>query len=307
MKTQNNIACLATRSVNIISNRIADEYYHWLAKFNNYLNELEGLTPSEPPKLPSPNKTNLFIENKTKRAIMNLSKAEVIDTVSSILSKNLVHTGVIAKVCLAIDRSGSMGGLYRSGAVQNLVDLALAVGYKFDDDGTIDVFSFNHEGHQECEAKQSDWGKYKLPKVDGGTFYTPVLTDIHKYYNETQEEVIKYGGFLGIGSKHKMVKIPPEGRNDENDNHPVFIIFITDGDSLHSVEDSRFISNMLRLNPSTVVSFLTIGNFKSGMLKTLASRHDNADYNEIEADETVDSLLNKFLSPKICKVLLERN
>jgi hypothetical protein len=51
--------------------------------------------------------------------------------------------GQKAKVAVALDYSGSMQDVYKSGAMQRLVEKALALATQFDDDGSIDFFVFD--------------------------------------------------------------------------------------------------------------------------------------------------------------------
>lgn len=53
-----------------------------------------------------------------------------------------------AKLCIALDISGSMSGLYASGKVDALVERVLALGFRLDDDGMIDVFAFGKYAHE---------------------------------------------------------------------------------------------------------------------------------------------------------------
>ena len=52
-----------------------------------------------------------------------------------------------AKVALCLDISGSMSSLYRGGQIDHLVQRIMALGYRFDDDGEIDVFLFGSNAH----------------------------------------------------------------------------------------------------------------------------------------------------------------
>lgn len=53
-----------------------------------------------------------------------------------------------AKVALCLDISGSMNALYKSGKIDVLVRRVMALGYRFDDDGEIDVFLFGENVHE---------------------------------------------------------------------------------------------------------------------------------------------------------------
>lgn len=108
-----------------------------------------------------------------------------------------------AKVALCIDRSGSMQSLYSSGAVQRVAESTLALASAFDDDGDIDMFSFDHAGRY--------LGTLDLSNYHGG---------VDRLY-----------GHLGWGSTNyaDAIRQVSDHYADEGSEFPAYVLFLTDG------------------------------------------------------------------------------
>lgn len=111
-----------------------------------------------------------------------------------------------AKVALCLDISGSMNGLFRSGKVDRLVERVLALGYRFDDDGMIDVFLFGRDSHSFGPLgpeEVGDFSKNVISKygLESDTMYGLVMERLRAYYRPQPD----FG------------KIP------------IFVMFVTDG------------------------------------------------------------------------------
>jgi stress response protein SCP2 len=110
-----------------------------------------------------------------------------------------------AKVALCLDISGSMSSLYASGKIDVLVRRVMAMGYRFDDDGEIDVFLFGAQVHgwgalgvdgYRCFVEEM---RRRHP-LEGGTRYGLAMERIRSFYAANN----------------------PEGL-------PVYVMFVTDG------------------------------------------------------------------------------
>lgn len=236
---------------------------------------------------------------------LNLSKAQATEIVNVVLSKNGFKTDVEAKVNIVVDNSGSMSELYGNGTVDALVNRALTIGDKFDDDGTINVFSFasytRHWQHE--DATQDNYGKYKIPYLGGATEYSPVLQRVVDFFFKGKKE--STGGFLGMFKKTKVSV--PEGRENEDDNYPVFTIFITDGETLGGVSDIHKVKKLLKSHEKDMfVSFVGISMYGDSFrrLKEIAAECPNADfYDAGKLSMTDEDLFKGILSTKAYNVL----
>lgn len=219
---------------------------------------------------------------------------DLIKKVELILEKKGFDLSKIsARVGLALDESGSMTDLFRSGYVSGVVDKALAVGYKFDDNGEIDVWSFSSKLARRKPAQQDDYGTYiKHNMLGGSTLYHPVLAAAAKEYFETRE-VVKTSFF---GFKKTVERL-------EASEEPAFIMFVTDGIPDSDYEALREVGKILKAHPKMFVQFIGIGCGSYATLERLAAENENAAFASIEPNESEDSVLDKFLNEKARKVL----
>lgn len=139
---------------------------------------------------------------------------DFVKKVEIVLTKRGLDTPPPTRVCLAVDVSGSMAGLYSNGTVQRVVDRLLAVAAKFDDDGSLDVFTFDTRSHECKPATAALFNGYVQQEILGtngpkwgGTSYAPVIKDVtNKFFAKKI-----FGGRQG--------------------GLPAFVIFITDGEN----------------------------------------------------------------------------
>ena len=119
-----------------------------------------------------------------------------------------------ARVCLCLDISGSMSGLYKSGAVQRFAERILALGCRFDDDGAIDVFLFGAKVHNPEPMTLANCQSY-IPEMirnyplEGDTRYGLAMQAIRAFY---------------------FSNLPTTGADKiKTDETPVYVMFVTDG------------------------------------------------------------------------------
>lgn len=188
---------------------------------------------------------------------------------------------IVAKVAIVLDKSGSMDLLYNNGTVQEVVERVLPIGIKFDDNATLDVWTFNEYADRMDEVTEDDFYDYVNEKIltktaiRGGTCYAPIINDIVKKY--TQEEPSKV---------------------------PAYIIFITDGDNSDKNETTEAITKASKYN--IFFQFIGIGNEDFEYLKKLDEMEgrfiDNAnffeanDISKYKDEELYDRLMSEFPS-----------
>jgi hypothetical protein len=138
------------------------------------------------------------LEKKDKELLSLVKKVSV-----SLEKKRLLTDR--AKVALCLDISGSMSSLYRSGKIDTLVRRVMAMGYRFDDDGEIDVFLFGANVHEWGAIGVDDYRTFvkdmqRRHPLEGGTKYGAAIERIRSFYARNN----------------------PEGL-------PVYVMFVTDG------------------------------------------------------------------------------
>jgi len=179
-----------------------------------------------------------------------------------------------AKVALCLDISGSMSPLYASGTIQSFAERILALGCKFDDDGSTDIFLFGKNAH---EAGEMSIGNFKgrvdrlIRKygLEGSTFYGKVMSLIRKFYF-------------------------PDGKGKEraepvSSDLPVYVMFLTDGETF----DGEVAEQQMRWASFEPVfwQFMAVGKGRFGFLEkldTMGGRFvDNANFFNVDRPDAV--------------------
>jgi hypothetical protein len=170
---------------------------------------------SSSPASPAPAKPSLTkriqlekrIEQEAPQLISLIKKAQV----------SLEKSGLgehRAKVCLCLDISASMSGLYSKGQIQAFVERIVALACRFDDDGEVDVFLFGQKCHRAPVITLRNYQQYighlieHFP-LEGGTEYSAVMKMIRQHY-------------LG-GNSDRQSPLTPAAES------PVYVMFLTDG------------------------------------------------------------------------------
>ena len=237
---------------------------------------------------------NLSLEKKVaEKAPQLLSLAK--SAKNALASSNLAAHR--AKVCLALDVSGSMSEMVEAGTVQRVCDRALALGLNFDDDGDIDVFLFGRSVKQMDSLSvdniagfvQRFWGGSDHKQADWtGTNYGPVIKAVTENYFIPQK---KSSGFLGLGGM-KSLPVPKP--------MPAYVIFITDGENADRAEAQAAIIDA-SYGP-VFWQFIGIGKENFAFLRALddmAGRYtDNANFFKVENIDSMDdeSLFRKMMA-----------
>jgi hypothetical protein len=145
------------------------------------------------------------------------------------------------RVGFAIDISGSMKDEYDDGIVQTTFDRILSIAKNLDNNGEMDVWTFNIIPSVAPMAVEADYGTYIKRKILdnsniskwGGTAFEPVLKLTLDHYFRGIKTIKKEGAFLGIfgGKKIEEIKKP------KDIELPAMVILITDGESSISDND----------------------------------------------------------------------
>lgn len=263
---------------------------------------------------------------------LDLAKEHLLDLnkISLDVIKKYDLQGFVAEVDLVLDISGSMESFYRKGSVQETADRILALAMNFDDNRSIDVFTFNsganHVGTLTDENFFGYIDKNITHKVGGGTNYAPVIKRVLAHHgislggtstiqrSKTVKDVeyVTKKGFLNglLGKKeaievdkvvHYTEEVPTAGTSPGALEKPVFVIFITDGDNFDHAETEKVIRQAAHFG--VFFKFVGIGNSEFPFLEQLDDMPDrfldNADFFKVadiaQADETeiYEKLLNE--------------
>ncbi|MBU3146203.1 VWA domain-containing protein [Clostridium sp. CF012] len=217
---------------------------------------------------------------------INLSKINILKKKVEIVLEKKKLIGVVARVALVIDISRSMFSCYKEGKVQKVIDRIAAVAAKFDDDGTLDMWIFDHRFHRLPSVNESNYedyinreilDKHKQGlfngKIFGANDEPPVMEDVIKYYTE-----------------------------ENKSEYPAFVVFISDG-GIHKNKEIKQVMIESTKYP-LFWQFIGIGNANYGILEKLDIMPgrvvDNAnffsldDVDKISDEELYNKLLNEF-------------
>lgn len=228
---------------------------------------------SAPTKLPSNAPMGSNAPKMQKVGALTLSKIEERkEKVVLSLRKHGIE-GIQAEVKLVLDASGSMNHLYRSGAVQKTLEKLIPIAMKFDDNQSMEVYTFHNNASVHGDLNLGNlegYVKRELRDAVGGC----------TYYAEP------------IKLMMKEARLSP----------PTFVIFITDGENHDQEETRRIIREASKKN--VYFQFVGIGNENFRFLKELddisGRRFDNAgfistkDINSMDEGKLYDKLLEEF-------------
>jgi len=211
------------------------------------------------------------------------------EAVGIVLTKRGVTAPPIVRVAAMVDVSGSMADEFADGSTQKVFDQLMGVGYKLDDDGQVDVWSFNHDQQYIGTANPGNFANFmKKLKVTGGTNYGPVLKAVMDFMFAGAAPPAKTGGFFGLGKK--------AAGSTGSDETPVLAIMITDGESGDSYND---LVRIMKDAQSKNIYFQMVGINNQGeqfrTLRKLADEMDNVGFIRMNGFNVTDEQLYEEL------------
>ena len=188
-------------------------------------------------------------------------------------------SGVVARVGLVLDISGSMRKLYKNGTVQKVVERILAVASQFDDDGSLDVWVYDNEFSRLKPVTENDFTNYVEKYILNNDL-------IHKFGRNDEPLVM-----ADVIQKY-IVEDPAK--------EPTFLVFINDGGCKRTIKKQIVESSTKPI----FWQFVGIGNSDFELLENLDTMEgrfiDNANFFHIQDVEKItdhelyEKLLNEF-------------
>lgn len=183
---------------------------------------------------------------------INLAKRA--EHVGIVLAKRGITTAPTVRVGLALDVSGSTRSMFGDGTIQETVDRLLAVALKFDDNGELDVWSFDNQSSALKTAAGADYNTYVTENILnnnriskwGGTSYAPCMKSIRDFYFPSlagataSAKPVEEPGFLGklFGKKAAAPVVESATTTEEA---PAMVLFVTDGENDDKAEAERIL------------------------------------------------------------------
>ncbi|WP_191562047.1 vWA domain-containing protein [Metabacillus idriensis] len=188
-------------------------------------------------------------------------------------------TGVVARVGLVLDISGSMRNLYKNGSVQKVVERILAVASQFDDDGMLDIWVYDNEFSRLPSVTERDFENYVNLRILNNE-------SIHKFGRNDEPPV--------------MYDVMKKYLQEEPSKDPAFVVFINDGGCKRTIKKPVVSSS----NKPIFWQFVGVGSSNFEVLENLDTMEgrfiDNANFfhvQDIDAttdEQLYDQLLNEF-------------
>jgi hypothetical protein len=114
--------------------------------------------------------------------------------------------------------------LYDSGKIQRLAEKILALGCRFDDNGSIDIFLFGIRPHNPGEMTIDNFSNFihnirQQYPLEGGTYYGKVMAQIRNFYFPNSRG----------GARRTAIEA----------DKPVYVMFVTDGETADESETKQ--------------------------------------------------------------------
>lgn len=164
--------------------------------------------------------------------------------VEIVLQKRGVQN-IKARVGFAIDVSGSMQDEFQSGLMDGVTQRVFALAMKFDDNASMDCWTFDNNMGELPEATTANIDGYvrrhimenaSISKWHGTEYAPPLAAAINKWFPAARAEQ-RVGGFFGFGGK-KIAGIS-EAESASLAKQPSVLVFLTDGDNQDAAAAER--------------------------------------------------------------------
>ena len=171
-------------------------------------------------------------------SVFDLQKRQ--EAVKFILEKRDIKQAPVMRVGAALDVSGSAQHLYNRGVMQHTIDRLVPVAMRFDDNGEMDVWSFDSGFNQLATVSKMDYEDFIVREVLnrsdiskwGGTNYSGVMNDMASFYfggGKAAKAAAAVGGLMGklgglFGSRPAPAAAPAAVSNV-----PAMALLVTDG------------------------------------------------------------------------------
>ena len=199
------------------------------------------------------------------------------------LAKKGINKAPVMRVGAALDVSTSMIPMIPA-KLQKAFDQLMGVSIKFDDNGELDIFAFNHKCWRvgtATVANHADYVRRNL-KADGSTNYSPIVIEAVKFF------LAKKGGFLGMGGKV--------------DRTPVLMMVLTDG-GIDRQDEAETLAQLRAISDEPIFFHLVgVGGGEGSFptIKRLAKALDNVGEVYLPSFEMTDeAIYDQLISDKL--------
>ena len=248
-------------------------------------------------------------------SIFDLQKRQ--EAVKFVLEKRNIANAPTMRVGVALDVSGSARNIYSNGTMQATIDRLIPIAMRFDDNGELDVWSFDTGCDQLASVSKQDYEEFIKREIInnaqiskwGGTYYAPPMEKMMQFYfgsNKAADMAKKASGFLGglFGKKEATAVAPTTSASGVA--VPAMALFITDGAN----SDRREAEAVMRASQDKPIywQLIGVGNpSEFGFLRQMADDLPNAGFVHMSSlsmsdEQLYDALLSQELADFVKKL-----
>ena len=248
-------------------------------------------------------------------SIFDLQKRQ--EAVKFVLEKRNIANAPTMRVGVALDVSGSARNIYSNGTMQATIDRLIPIAMRFDDNGELDVWSFDTGCAQLASVSKQDYEGFIQREIMsnsqiskwGGTYYAPPLEKMMQFYfggSKMADKTPKANGFLGglFGKKEASPATP--ATTPHSVSLPAMALFITDGAN----SDRREAEAVIRASQDKPIywQLIGVGNpSEFGFLRQMADELPNAGFVHMSSlsmsdEQLYDALLSQELADFVKKL-----
>lgn len=235
-------------------------------------------------------------------SVFDLQKRQ--EAVKFVLEKRAISQAPVVRVGVALDVSGSAQPLFKSGTMQKTIDRLVPVAMRFDDNGEMDVWSFDTGFNQLATVSKMDYEDFITREIMrnqeiskwGGTRYAGVMEDMVKFYFGGGKAAKAAGGFLSGLFGRKPAPTPVAAVPQV----PAMSLFITDGEN----QDRSAAAQVLRDAKKHAIYWQLVGvgdPREFDFLKDMADELPNVGFVHLSnLDISDEQLYEALLSDELC-------
>lgn len=208
---------------------------------------------------------------------MSIDLDKRVEKVGIILEKRNILKAPVVRVGVILDVSGSTQDMFTKGIIQETVARLLALGITFDDNGQMDMWTFDDDFTRLPQSNRENYENFVVNEIMdndeiskwGGTSYAPVMDDAVNFYFRGTEQMVEVQvataaaaekpGFLSrlFGSKPAAptVRLEKQFVPAEDTDIPALVLFVTDG----RADDSERAAKILRAAQAYKIYWSMVG------------------------------------------------
>lgn len=199
-----------------------------------------------------------------------------------VLAKKQLNT-IKARIGFAVDVSGSMEDEFRDGIVQNVADRFMGLALNLDDNGEMDMWTFDNRMTVLPTANSANIGNYvrreimensSVSKWAGTEYAGPIKAAQDKWF-PAAKAATKSGGLFGLFSKSNNDGIS-ETESASLARQPAVLLFLTDGDNMDERDAERALVEAQ--GKPFYVQFIGIGTASFRFIKRVGDAYPNVGF-----------------------------